>query len=263
MVPRETGVLRMTVTGGECTGRWRAERVVEPPLGIAESLAATAAESAQAWLSDERRAALRAFGERHYGAAVQSVPRLQILDAARDLGLLQHGGVVTETEHEGVVLFDHVLYGTPRSGLTSAQRYLGGLNPAVDPADADVRDGMLRVRYTVMVVKETEPGRGLRVDDLMYGQSLWLTDHALSQSVPAGAMLGGRILPYPDGVITTGALLPLALGDADNQGMLKMIEELTARYDLMAEDPHDRRYFAARTMRTLLDAGAANQMATE
>lgn len=123
-------------------------------------------------------------------------------------------------------LLDIAMFSLPAEGPTMATIHSMQVDPRESREMADVRAALGRHRLTLVRVTALEEGRGVFVDDLIYGGNWPVTDRGMSVSFRPGDTLAMRLLRLDDGVVCTGAALPLPSEFFD--GMDSALTELLA-----------------------------------
>jgi hypothetical protein len=180
------------------------------------------------------------------------------LTCAKKLGLSRGDTLVLDSEDELSVLMDYCLLSHRRAGKTLAQIYKDRHPPSPGSDEAYLLDAFLSSWYSLFQVQSVTPGIGATLKDLIQARSLLLVDVGLSQSAASGIAFAGRVMPFAEWHMTTGALLPIPShsGEAVRRAALKYLPRL-----------HDGRLppgpeaaLAAEVTRILHRAGAATHI---
>lgn len=206
---------------------------------------------------------LRNAQRRLHSEALAFLSRRDILEGAKELGMVDGDRLVFGSEHEMAVTMDHCLYDLRRNGRRAIDRYLAQARFELGSPELELAAAMPHARYSVFVVEDVYRGAGLGLRDLLRQEPVRLLDRNLSETAEAGMALATRILLFDDFGMTTGAGLPF-----DRQ----MAEELRHRagpwlqqearkgLDIahMMAKQHAR--FATFATRTALDLGASEHV---
>lgn len=162
----------------------------------------------------ERYRNLRRQGVKFTNPLVTALPK-EVMDvAAEELGILDRGVYVFESEEEMNVLMDHALHYAPPGKATFVASYFQS-NPPAPGSDAEVlARGVLGARFVLAFVVERFPGFGLEVRDFLTGEPFLVADIHFSQSKCLGLTLAGRLHPLDDFWMFSGAMVPVIQGDA-------------------------------------------------
>ncbi|MGE5608006.1 MAG: hypothetical protein ACM359_02020 [Bacillota bacterium] len=147
---------------------------------------------------------------RHHNALVKTTPRSTFRKCAKRLGLLEGNTLGVESESELIILTDYCLYSHRQRGRNLVEKYLAKLPPADDPDEQGLREAMSNARFSLFRVEQVIRGTGVFVRDLVRGDGLFVVDELLSRTMRQGRLLGGRLVPFPDYWITTGAGFPVS-----------------------------------------------------
>lgn len=161
----------------------------------------------------ERYRRLRRQGVEFTAPLLEALPK-EIMDhAAEELGILERGVYVFESEEELNVLMDHALHYAPPGKEPFVASYFRSNPPPPGSDDEVLARAMLGARFVLALVVERFPGFGLEVRDLLTGEPFLVADIHFSQSKCLGLTLAGRLHPLDDFWMFSGAMVPVAHED--------------------------------------------------
>ncbi len=131
--------------------------------------------------------------------------------AAANLGMLQNGILVLDSEDEMAVLMDYAIHDVREQGMNAIERRLTESLPLAGSEDMLILQGMRQARYSIYIVEAIEAGVGVQVCDVLYGGTIFMFDINLSKSTEEGAMMAARIATIDGISMSTGAGLPIAV----------------------------------------------------
>jgi len=182
----------------------------------------------------------------------------------KKLGILKKGVLVFGSEDETAVLMDYCIHSYRGLGPTVLERFLAEAPFPPGSDETTLLKAKTKARYSLLLVKDTDPGLGLNVEDALRGDSLFLMDIRFSQTVTQDTVLATRVASLPRFSMTTGAALPLSLP------ILRDIEKgLITRFgrkrasDLRDLSPKEESDFEAICVRCCLAGGASRYVRYE
>lgn len=142
---------------------------------------------------------------------IKTIPRQAYDEIGDALGIRRNGVLVFDSEDITSVMMDCCLYDWYENGKNLVQRY-AETHPATPGTDESyLLQACLRAKYRILVAQSAVPGAGLRCQDVLNGEELFLMDLALSQGVPSvNAALATRTIPLGEYWMTGGAGLPVS-----------------------------------------------------
>ncbi|MBM4328140.1 MAG: hypothetical protein FJ118_13370 [Deltaproteobacteria bacterium] len=152
---------------------------------------------------------LRKVSSHLNNSLVLHLPRRAVTESARKLGLRSGKFVVLDDLDELAVLLDYCLYNFRRRGKTLIEECLGN---DTYPEGSDERlllEAMAQSHYSVFIVRETLPGTGAYLYDVLLDDDLFLMDVGLSSTARLNRFFAGRVLPMPAFWMTSGTFIPL------------------------------------------------------
>lgn len=121
---------------------------------------------------------------------------------ARRLGLRERGEALYEHEDYSVLL-ELATYHHRLRGMTVIERFVEKTQPAGGTDEHLVLAAMICSRFTLLRLGETEPGVGVRVEDLLFGGDFFLAGLQLSKAKKHVAkVIATRLLAFDDFVMT-------------------------------------------------------------
>jgi hypothetical protein len=134
-----------------------------------------------------------------------------ILESAERLGLVRRGRVIADSQLDLDLVMDTAVYDYYPSGNENAVARYAGRHELTGDAKT-VLDAMLRARFTLVELGERVKGVGVQARDVVFAESFFLADVALSRTGVPGLVLATRLLSFESFRMTTGAY---RLFDAD------------------------------------------------
>ena len=153
---------------------------------------------------------LRATLFARHNAITKALPRPIFQQAAKSLGVLRGKTLTLGSEGEMQILFDYAIYSPRINGLNFVQRFLTTLPPTDDPDEQAVQTAMGKDRFSMFQAERVLPGMGLEFRDLVRGDALFVVDEGLSRTMHQGVAFGGRLIPFSNFWIVTGAGFPMS-----------------------------------------------------
>ena len=159
----------------------------------------------------ERYRSWRALSMALNHRVIKTIPRQAYDEIGDALGIRRNGVLVFDSEDMTSVMMDCCLYDWYENGKNLVQRY-AETHPATPGTDESyLLQACLRAKYRILVAQSAVPGAGLRCQDVLNGEELFLMDLALSQGVPnVNAALATRTIPLGEYWMTGGAGLPVS-----------------------------------------------------
>jgi hypothetical protein len=201
----------------------------------------------------ELRLAFKSFVQK----LLSHVDREELDEAARALGLLDGRPLILHNEEEIELLMDFTAHDVLRHGESRIQRFLKE-GPDLTADEALVGQSLADDRMSLFKVKETEPGVGAVVLDLVLGRTFFVYDINFSNSVDPGNCLVFRILEVDGIYITSGTSLPIVPHAIYN--LVAALEDWCLDA-LLSSSPEVRSDANAAILRILLSKGASERIA--
>jgi hypothetical protein len=193
---------------------------------------------------------------------VGKIPKQNLQDCARELGLFHQGTLVFDSEQEMHVLMDYCLYRPDRDGRNMVARYLETLQPPAGSDEMVALKAMTAAYYSIFQITEVERGVGVVVEDLLRDETGFIVDVGFGNTAKLQLGVATRIVPF-DGYLTTGgAALPLDRS-AIERILTEMVKKRTApaNLDFTRISPEQEAELAAIIIRASLSAGMSSHVA--
>jgi hypothetical protein len=141
---------------------------------------------------------------------IKTIPRRAYDEVGDAIGILRNGVLEFESEDMASVLMDCCLYDWFQSGKSVVQQY-SETHPAVPGTDEQyLLSAYVQAKYRVLVAQSAVADAGLRCQDVLNNEDVFLMDLGLSQSDKGGiAAFATRTVPLGEYWMTTGAGLPV------------------------------------------------------
>ena len=152
---------------------------------------------------------LRQIGMHLMGAVTRSLPKELILQAARDLRLLDKKGVIVcDTEDELSFIMDRAIHDIPWPEQRFIEIYHQG-EAAKLSLDQQARlKAHIQPVFSLYEVLKVSRGRGVWLADLFRSQEFFLMDTGLGSTVEEGCLLASRIIHLNGIYFTSGVSTP-------------------------------------------------------
>jgi hypothetical protein len=119
---------------------------------------------------------------------------------------------------------------------------------------------MLKAYYSLLKVIAVERGVGVRIHDVLRGNTGFLADISLSTSAREDMIIATRVIPHEGFLTTGGAVLPVP-GEAVTRIASDLARMFPPATDLTRLTPEQEARLAARLIRTCLDAEGSSHVA--
>ena len=166
---------------------------------------------------------------------ISKLPREDLMEGGRRLGLVRGKTFCFNSEEDSCVLMDYCLYDVRRNGRNAIERYLVDTPPAEDSVEATILHSMQHAIYSIFEVEAIEPGLGIRVVDHYSNERHLIIDLGLAGSGQVGLILATRLLSFDGFSMTGGAAIALGVppqGHRDEMiGILKAALKLRSGGD--------------------------------
>jgi len=204
----------------------------------------------------------RAVGRELNNSLVKSLGKEAITEAAEQLGMLERGVIVFDTEDVSSVLMDYAVHQIRRDGLNAVERFLSESPPPESDRMLYARS-LAKVRYSLIQVESSLPGFGIQVRDILRNEPMLVLDVNFSRTAEQGIVLAAHVHCPEDFCMTTGASLPVTA-----EILPGLLRQLQRRF---GNKPRDYRRLsgpqqaglASLTIRTCLAAGMAQRVRYE
>jgi hypothetical protein len=183
---------------------------------------------------------------------IKTIPRQAYDEIGDALGIRRSGVLVFDSEDMTSVMMDCCLYDWYENGKNLVHRY-AETHPATPGTDESyLLQAYLQAKYRILVAQSVVPGAGLRCQDVLNGEELFLMDLALSQGAPSvHAALATRTIPLGEYWMTGGAGLPIN----SKKSILDAVRRIDREHDPPLGGPGG---VALSIARACLAAGAAD-----
>ena len=141
---------------------------------------------------------------------VRTLSQDMILTGARALGVLKGKTLVMDSYDDGDLLMDYCLYNVHRDGLNAVQQYLAAHRPPDGSDELFLLTAKTQEHYSVFLIQEVVKQTGLKLLDMLTGETLFLIDIGLSNTTQKGLCLAGRMIPLGDYWICSGSAIALS-----------------------------------------------------
>lgn len=186
------------------------------------------------------------------------LPKKAIMECAKKLGLAKGKVLVFNNPDETSVLVDYCIHCFRSGGKTVIDRYAEESPPPSQSDERTVLDAMIASYFSVFVVRRAYKGRGVLLYDFFKKNEALLMDIGLGGSAVSDMALAGRILPFANFHMSTGALLPLI-----EPPVIEAVAPIMEKWSLHHPDMDRARLspgleagFSAQIIRAALRAGA-------
>ena len=194
---------------------------------------------------------MRALSTDLNGRIIKTIPRRAYHEVGDAIGILSNGVLEFESEDMTSVLMDCCLYDWFQSGKNVVQQY-SETHPAPPGTDEQyLLSAYVQAKYRVLVSQSAVADAGIRCQDVLNDEGLFVMDFGLSQSAKgASAAFATRTIPLGEYWMATGAGLPISSKEA----ALDALGQITSGKQKSFEGPGS---VALRIVRACLAAGAA------
>lgn len=141
-------------------------------------------------------------------AALKHVSQSTLVEQARRIGMARGSALIVSGEAEMSLLYDLAVYGAKEGRSRAIDRYASARSSISDPDEALVLKALRASYFSWFRTIERQPPFGVRLEDLLRGEELWLLDEGLEQSMRPGAFVATRVAPIDDFVMTCGIIVP-------------------------------------------------------
>jgi hypothetical protein len=160
---------------------------------------------------------LRAVGRKLNSKLTERLTKDVLHEGGRELGILQGGTLVFNSEDETSVLMDYCLYDVRRQGCNAVEQYL--VDSAPDPASDEMvcLRAMQQAVYSLFLVESVIPGFGVTVRDVLSNKTILIVDVGFGDTGQPGIVFASRLVFHEGFAMTTGAALPISVLPEDQQ----------------------------------------------
>ena len=152
---------------------------------------------------------LRQIGMHLMSAITKSLPKELILQAARDLRLLDKKGVIVcDTEDELSFIMDRAIHDIPWPEQRFIEIYHQGEVAKLSLDQQAHLKAHIQPVFSLYEVLKVSRGRGVWLADLFRSQEFFLMDTGLGSTVEEGCLLASRIIHLNGIYFTSGVMMP-------------------------------------------------------
>ncbi len=152
---------------------------------------------------------LRQIGMDLMGAVVKSLPKELILQAARDLRLLdKKGRIVCDSEDELSFVMDRAIHDIPWPEQRHIETYHQEQAAKLSSEQQEILRAHIEPVFSLYEVAELSRGRGIRLVDLFRRQEFFLMDTGLGSTAEEGCLLASRVIHVKGIHFTSGVSTP-------------------------------------------------------
>ncbi|MGH7795943.1 MAG: hypothetical protein ACREQ2_13805 [Candidatus Binatia bacterium] len=171
---------------------------------------------------------LRQIGMRLMGAITRSLPKELILQAARDLRLLdKKGRIVCDTEDETSFIMDRAIHDIPWPEQRYIEIYHQDEGAKLSLDQQAYLEANIQPVFSLYEVLKASRGRGLWLVDLFCPEEFFLMDTGLGTTAEEGCLLASRVIRLNGICFTSGVTMPFG---AEHK------KRLTSHFASLAED---------------------------
>lgn len=171
----------------------------------------------------ERYRRLRGLGMDLNHRIIKTIPQQTIYDVGDAIGILCNDVLEFESGDMSSVLMDCCLYDWFEDGRNVVQRYSETYSAKPGTDRRYLLDAYLQAKYRVLVVQSAAPGAGIRCQDLLNDEELFVMDLGLSQSAEgANSVIAARTIPLGEYWMTSGAALPINSKEAVQDALMRV-----------------------------------------
>lgn len=209
----------------------------------------------------ERYKSLRKISRRLSDRLAERLSKSALLEGGQKLGIVKNNQLILDTEDEICVLMDYCIHDVRNNEVNGVEQYLVDFPPPLGSDERTLLEALRDARFVVFLVEAREDGVGVAGRDLLRDEPLFIFDVGFGQTSRSGLVLVSRIIA-PEGIhMTTGAGLPM--GVLSPQKRAQFVATLKAElkgqeFDGLSKEAAG--LFAARVIRTCLQAGAAERI---
>ncbi len=171
---------------------------------------------------------LRQIGMDLMGAVVKSLSKELILQAARDLRLLdKKGRIICDTEDELSFIMDRAIHDIPWPEQRYIETYHQEQAAKLSLDQQEILRAHIQPVFSLYEVAEVSRGRGVWLVDLFRPQEFFLMDTGLGTTADEGCLLASRVIHLKGIHFTSGVSTPFGPEHK---------ERLTSHFALLGED---------------------------
>jgi hypothetical protein len=158
---------------------------------------------------------LRTAGRGLTSRILDTMPRRAVEAIGRELGVLRDDTLILDSEDMLGVIMDCCLFDWVEEGQNLVERYAEQHPPPPETDEAVLLEAMRRARYRILAPQSLVPGAGVRCEDVVTREPLFLMDILFSRSPDLTQYaLATRTFPFGEYWTTDGAGLPITRSTA-------------------------------------------------
>jgi len=208
------------------------------------------------WVDDYKH--LREVGRNLNTEIINQLSKSALTECAKKLGIVKNKTLLFNNDEELSVLFDYCLYSYRRGGKNPIERYLENTPPSQNSDEMRLLQAMSQSYYSMFTIEEVYPEQGATIRDQIRKKKLFLMDIGIGKGGVLGMLFAGRILPFADYYMTSGAIIPLHDKGLIDEIMLIVKKFMTHKKqegNLLFSSAHEAA-FSAQIIRAVLRAWA-------
>jgi hypothetical protein len=199
---------------------------------------------------------LREVGRSLNTQIINQLSKPAITECGKKLGIVKKKTLLLGNEDELSILFDYCLYSYRRGGKNPIERYLDNTPPSENSDEMRLLQAMSQSYYSLFSIEEIYPEQGAAIRDLIREKKLFLMDMGIGNAGALGMLFTGRILPFGEYYMTSGAILPLQDKGLIDEVMLIVKKFMTHKKQEGHFSPTHEAAFSAQIIRAVLRAWA-------
>lgn len=155
----------------------------------------------------ERYIEIRNFGRKLNTELVESMSRRTLLEGGRRLGIARGKHFAFNTEEEISIVMDYCLHDLRIDEENAIARFLVSKQDELSEEKISYLSSLAESYYSFFEMKDSEPGVGIYVEDLIESESHFVFDIGFSETASPGCVFATRIFSHETITMTTGAAL--------------------------------------------------------
>ncbi|HIE00433.1 MAG TPA: hypothetical protein EYP59_09110 [Thiotrichaceae bacterium] len=159
------------------------------------------------WVDDYKH--IREVGRNLNSEIITQLSKSDITECGKKLGIVKNKTLQLSNEEELSVLFDYCLYSYRQGGKNPIERYIENTPPSENSDDLRLLQAMSQSYYSMFTIEEVYPEQGATIRDRLRNNQLFLMDIGIGKGGMPGMLFAGRVLPFADFYMSSGAIIPL------------------------------------------------------
>ncbi len=195
---------------------------------------------------------LREVGIQLHHKLFKILPREAILECAKKLGVAKFNKLIISSDEELAVLTDYCFFHYRKNKVNVISRYLSMTPPEKNSPEIKILTAMEKAHYSIFMIEETFPNKGIVVSDLSTQQEIFVIDLSLSNYGIKGLIMAGHLVPIGQFYRTSGIAIPISPELFDDE-----IEAIAFKFIKENEPlpPAKQALFSAQVIRAAINAG--------